>query len=80
MTLKCLAEGEPRPNIVWTRLCDNSVVTMPMTNIRKQDAGKYRCTANNGVGIPASKEVFVDVQCKCYMGLFPYKLTLPLKH
>ncbi|XP_044164816.1 fibroblast growth factor receptor 2-like isoform X1 [Acropora millepora] len=62
VTLKCLSEGNPPPIMTWTRLSDNSVVTMPLTNIRKQDAGEYRCTADNGVGTPATRNVFIDVQ------------------
>ena len=63
-TLKCLADGKPTPNITWTRLSDNSVVTMPLTDIRRQDAGKYRCTADNGIASPATKDVWIAVQCE----------------
>lgn len=70
VTLKCLSEGNPPPIMTWTRLSDNSVVTMPLTNIRKQDAGEYRCTADNGVGTPATRNVFIDVQCESYLELF----------
>ena len=64
VTLKCLADGKPTPNIVWTRLSDNSVVIMPLTDIRRQDAGKYRCTADNGIESPATGDVWIAVQCK----------------
>ncbi|XP_074634752.1 igLON family member 5-like isoform X2 [Acropora palmata] len=65
VTLKCLAEGNPTPTVMWTRLSDNSVVTMPLTNIRRQNASVgYRCTANNGVKSPATRDVFLDVQYK----------------
>ncbi|XP_015749570.1 PREDICTED: protein CEPU-1-like [Acropora digitifera] len=50
------------PNITWTRLSDNSVVIMPLTDIRRQDAGKYRCTADNGIVSPANKDVWIVVQ------------------
>ena len=63
-TLKCLADGKPAPNITWTRLSDNSVVTMPLTDIRRQGAGKYRCTADNGIASPATKDVWIAVQCE----------------
>ena len=65
VTLECLADGKPMPNITWTRLPDNSVVIMPLTDIRRQDAGKYRCTADNGIVSPANKDVWIVVQCKC---------------
>ena len=69
MTLKCLAEGKPKPTITWTRLSDNSIVTMPLIHISRHDPKAYRCTADNGVGIPATGEVSIDVQCKCYVKL-----------
>lgn len=65
MTLKCLAEGNPIPSITWIRLVDNSIVTMPLANIRRQDAGTYRCIADNGVGSSDTGDVFVNVQCEC---------------
>ena len=58
VSLKCAADGYPAPNITWTRLSDNSVVTFPLT-ISKQDGGGYRCTAHNGFGRPASRDVFI---------------------
>ena len=64
VTLKCLADGKPMPNIVWTRLSDYSVVSMTLTDIRRQDAGNYRCTANNGIGSPATGDVLIVVQCE----------------
>ena len=63
-TVKCLADGKPTPNIKWTRLSDNSVVNMTLTNIGRQDAGNYRCTADNGMGSPATGDVWIDVQCE----------------
>ncbi|XP_067042529.1 hemicentin-1-like isoform X2 [Acropora muricata] len=62
VTLKCLAEGKPTPIITWTRLSDNSVVTMPLINISRRDVTLYRCTADNGVGTPATGHVVIDVQ------------------
>ncbi|XP_044176562.1 fibroblast growth factor receptor 3-like [Acropora millepora] len=62
VTLKCIAEGTPTPSITWTRLSDNSVVTMPLINISRHDAKDYRCTADNGVETPAVREVTIDVQ------------------
>ena len=65
MSLTCLPEGNPLPSFTWTRLSDNSVVTMPLTNVRRQDAGEYRCIAVNGVGKPASKDAMLVVECEC---------------
>ena len=69
MTLKCIAKGKPTPSIAWTRLSDNSVITMPLINIRRHDVRNYRCTADNGVETPATRDVTIDVQCKCYIEL-----------
>ena len=69
MTLKCLAEGKPKPTITWTRLSDNRIATMPLIHISRHDPKAYRCTANNDVGIPATREVSIDVQCKCFVEL-----------
>ena len=64
VNLNCSAKGKPKPRITWTRLSDNSVVTMPLLNINKHDARDYRCTAENGVGTPSARSVTIDVQCK----------------
>ena len=65
LRLNCTAEGNPVPNITWTRPSDNSIVRMPLTNINVKDEGIYRCTADNGIGKPVTKDVLVNVHCKC---------------
>ena len=67
MTLKCSPEGNPPPSVTWRRLSDNSVVSMPLTNVRRKDAGKYRCIAVNGVGKPANKDVWLIVECEYFI-------------
>ncbi|XP_015774656.1 PREDICTED: limbic system-associated membrane protein-like isoform X3 [Acropora digitifera] len=62
VTLKCLADGKPTPNITWTRRSVNRTVNMPLSGITRQDAGKYRCTADNGIGSPAVGDVRIVVQ------------------
>ena len=57
--------GKPTPNITWTRLSDNSVTGMTLTDIRRQDAGKHRCTAVNGIESPATSDVSIVVHCEC---------------
>ncbi|XP_068686967.1 fibroblast growth factor receptor 4-like isoform X2 [Montipora foliosa] len=60
--LNCTPDGNPEPNITWTRLFDNSIVNMPLSITGKQDEGGYRCTADNGVGNAAISDVFITVQ------------------
>ena len=68
--LNCTADGLPAPTIFWTRLSNNSHVSMPL-NIRGQkDQGGYRCTAYNGVGDPDTADVFITVQSKSNSFLF----------
>lgn len=65
VTLACTADGNPTPNITWTRVFENSHVSFPLTITGKQDEGGYRCTADNGVGNPESDVTFISVQCRC---------------
>ena len=64
VTLNCSAKGIPTPNITWTRISDNSSVSSPLTITGKQDEGGYRCTADNGIGNPASQVVYIFVESK----------------
>ena len=64
LTLNCTAGGKPLPVITWTKVSDNNTVSFPLTITGKEDEGSYRCTAENGVGSPASKDVFVTVASK----------------
>ena len=67
LSLKCKADGTPAPNITWTRVADNSVVTFPLTITGKEDEGAYRCTADNSFGSPAQKDVFVSFPSKTFL-------------
>ena len=62
--LNCTAEGLPKPNISWSRLSDNRVVTMPLNITGRKDQGDYRCTAFNSIGDPDTSDVFITVQSK----------------
>ena len=64
VNLTCKAGGKPTPNITWTRVSDNTSVTFPFTISGKQDEGLYKCTADNGIGNRARRDVFVSVQCE----------------
>ncbi|XP_068734694.1 leucine-rich repeats and immunoglobulin-like domains protein 1 [Montipora capricornis] len=50
VTLNCTADGNPAPIARWTRLSDNSNVSMPLTISGKEYDSNYRCTASNSVG------------------------------
>ncbi|XP_066025260.1 fibroblast growth factor receptor 3 [Pocillopora verrucosa] len=61
VSLFCLAEGNPKPMITWTKVADNSRVNFPLTIRGSQDEGLYRCTAENGVGSPVTKSKSIIV-------------------
>ncbi|CAH3162618.1 unnamed protein product [Pocillopora meandrina] len=58
----CVADGNPTPNITWTRVYDNKAVSFPLIITGKQDEGGYKCTAGNGVGSLESRTFNVFVQ------------------
>ena len=62
--LNCTADGNPPPKIRWTRVPDNNPVSKVLNITGKQDEGLYRCTAENGVGNVATKDVNITVLCK----------------
>ena len=64
LSLNCSADGRPKPTITWTRLSDNTIVTMPLNIGSRQYGGYYRCTADNGVGRALTKDVFINVLCE----------------
>lgn len=63
--LNCSAPGNLPASITWTK--DKRVVNFPLRNIDRGAAGLYQCTAVNGVGSPATADVFITVQCKCLL-------------
>ena len=72
LQLYCAASGKPAPNITWTRVFNNGSeskvlhreTTWEIMNIKRTDAGTFRCTANNGAGNPAGQAIEVNVLCK----------------
>ena len=48
---------------------------MPLINITRQEEGGYRCTADNGVGSPDTKDVFITVQCKCWNCIYFFNIN-----
>ncbi|XP_075214142.1 lachesin-like [Lycorma delicatula] len=69
VTLECRASGNPVPAITWTRknnLLPNGEKSLEAFSIsiaqaNRHHAGQYQCTANNGVGDPATSQINVHV-------------------
>ena len=68
-TLKCNASGDPHPNITWTKAgipvsqFNESGYELHLVNVKKEDAGSYICTADNGFG-NATAIGIVNIKCK----------------
>eukprot|EP00090_Calanus_glacialis_P006877 TRINITY_DN15378_c0_g1_i1.p1 TRINITY_DN15378_c0_g1~~TRINITY_DN15378_c0_g1_i1.p1 ORF type:complete len:468 (-),score=49.34 TRINITY_DN15378_c0_g1_i1:75-1478(-) len=71
VVLNCAASGNPEPIIVWTkrnrdlagldhRLSENGK-KLNLQNISENHAGRYTCTADNGVGNPVSEDITLKV-------------------
>ncbi|XP_049273060.1 Down syndrome cell adhesion molecule homolog isoform X1 [Rhipicephalus sanguineus] len=64
-TLRCEANGTPKPNIRWEKagvlLSAASGSKLELSRTSKADAGTYKCTADNGLREPLTKEVRVSV-------------------
>ncbi|XP_071207662.1 muscle, skeletal receptor tyrosine-protein kinase [Salvelinus alpinus] len=70
--LPCVTLGNPKPDISWIK--DDALMTvsdritildygaLKIHNIKKEDAGQYRCVAKNSFGIAFSKPVTIEVQ------------------
>ena len=71
ITLTCTADGEPAPNITWTKVfadgSDSDVLftgeQFNLPNNRISD-GTYRCKASNGIGNDVNHTVNVVVNCE----------------
>lgn len=62
-TLRCLIDGDPRPDVIWERKNvriapggryllseDGKAYLLTITGVTAQDAGQYICKAKNGIG------------------------------
>ena len=67
VTKECsVTAGTPPLNYVWKNVKTGQVTTekrLTIINIKRNQSGKYRCTANNSCG-SESIGVFIDVHCK----------------
>ena len=73
INLICTADGEPAPNITWTKVFANGIDSDVLftagqfifPNNRTSD-GTYRCKASNGIGSDVNHTVNVVVICEYY--------------
>ena len=71
VTLECTADGEPTPNITWTKVYTNGndsgvlgTGNQFVLETTRNNSGRYRCTAYNGIGTAPNRTVEVEVNCK----------------
>ena len=75
ITLSCSADGDPTPTVNWTRVFDGSDSDVLFTgnsyviNNNRNNAGTYRCKADNGIGRAINQTIRVTVNCK--LSAFP---------
>ena len=69
--LECIADGEPTPNITWTKVYDNDSDSGVLgtgnqffLETNRNNRGTYRCTASNRIGTAPNRTVKVEVNCK----------------
>ncbi|XP_063621729.1 hemicentin-2 [Cydia splendana] len=74
-TMECKVDAKPKVNsVTWMRngkFISNSF-THTIQGVTVQDAGKYSCSADNGLGRSGEREIFVDV-------LYPPTVTVESK-
>ena len=69
-TLTCKASGDPTPNITWTKegltaaQFNVSGRKLFLVNVKREDVGSYKCTADNGYGTPTTSVTVVGVKCE----------------
>eukprot|EP00090_Calanus_glacialis_P044461 TRINITY_DN7935_c0_g1_i1.p1 TRINITY_DN7935_c0_g1~~TRINITY_DN7935_c0_g1_i1.p1 ORF type:complete len:540 (-),score=51.18 TRINITY_DN7935_c0_g1_i1:141-1760(-) len=65
-TLRCSAHGHPNPRITWTKKVGSispiSGLSLDLVDVDRHANGEYICTASNGVGVPASASISVEIQ------------------
>ena len=65
VTMRCSATGKPIPKITWFK--DGKAIGSGETlslNVQRNVAGKYWCSAHNGVGEAVNASADIDVNCE----------------
>ena len=73
VTKECsVTAGTPPLNYFWKNVKTGQVTTekrLTIINIRRNQSGKYRCTASNTCGNESTR-MFIDVHCKKLYNVF----------
>merc|ERR1719461_2264388 len=68
VTVKCVATGNPRPEVTWSKVNEVDVVgtgeIMELAQVTRHHQGVYQCSAYNGVGSRAVSQINLRVLCK----------------
>ncbi|UYV62084.1 hypothetical protein LAZ67_1007773 [Cordylochernes scorpioides] len=64
--LKCQARGSPVPVVTWTKMegVHHNSSVLNFSPVERTHGGKYRCTADNGLGPPIYHTVSLTVHCE----------------
>ncbi|XP_059480564.1 limbic system-associated membrane protein-like isoform X2 [Neocloeon triangulifer] len=69
VTLECKASGNPVPTITWTKKGPSGITrenivegfSLTLEQVDRHQAGIYQCSANNGVGTPATFDINLNI-------------------
>ena len=64
--LRCIADGNPKPDIVWRKLGQTSIFSLgeilKFEPVKKSDSGTYICLARNDIGSSDEISAVLDVK------------------
>ena len=67
MSCSCKASGIPKPKVRWfleDKPLQFTGELLEIDNVLREDAGMYRCLADNTIGRPAHEYIKIDIVCK----------------